>query len=120
MLYVMPGQQLEVHVAEPGDQSGTRPLVMTGGTVGLALMRAEDVPTIAQWNQDLEFTARLGTPGEAHTLEMRQEPSSRQTLHLCKAGLQQIPENVRSLRHDAEAYRRVLFLVDQAEPQCFR
>ena len=46
---------------------------MTGNSVGLALMRAEDVPTIARWNQDLEFTARLGTPGEAHTLEMRQE-----------------------------------------------
>jgi RimJ/RimL family protein N-acetyltransferase len=36
-------------------------------------MRADDVSTIARWNQDLEFTARLGTPGEAHTLEMRQE-----------------------------------------------
>jgi RimJ/RimL family protein N-acetyltransferase len=46
---------------------------MAGTNVGLALMRAEDVPTIAQWNQDLEFTALLATPGEAHTLEMRQE-----------------------------------------------
>jgi RimJ/RimL family protein N-acetyltransferase len=36
-------------------------------------MRADDVPIIARWNQDLEFTARLATPGEAHTLEMRQE-----------------------------------------------
>jgi RimJ/RimL family protein N-acetyltransferase len=36
-------------------------------------MRQEDVPTIARWNQDLEFTALLGPPGEAHTLEMRQE-----------------------------------------------
>ena len=54
-------------------QSGDRVIVMTGNSVGLALMRAEDVPTIARWNQDLEFTARLGTPGEAHTLEMRQE-----------------------------------------------
>jgi RimJ/RimL family protein N-acetyltransferase len=46
---------------------------MTGNSVGLSLMRAEDVPTIARWNQDLDFTARLGTPGEAHTFEMRQE-----------------------------------------------
>ena len=36
-------------------------------------MRKEDVPTIARWNQDLEFTARMGSPGEAHSLEMRQE-----------------------------------------------
>jgi RimJ/RimL family protein N-acetyltransferase len=48
-------------------------MIMTGNSVGLALMRAEDVPTFARWNQDLEFTALLGTPGEAHTLEMRQE-----------------------------------------------
>ena len=48
-------------------------MIMTGHGVGLALMRQEDVPTIARWNQDLEFTALLGTPGEAHTLEMRQE-----------------------------------------------
>jgi RimJ/RimL family protein N-acetyltransferase len=31
------------------------------------------VPIFAHWNQDLEFTARLGTPGEAHTLEQRQQ-----------------------------------------------
>jgi len=36
-------------------------------------MRREDVPVFARWNQDLEFTARLGTPGEAHTLEQRQQ-----------------------------------------------
>ncbi|MBO0763466.1 MAG: GNAT family N-acetyltransferase [Hyphomicrobiaceae bacterium] len=54
-----------------------RPLIMLGNSVGLALMRADDVPTIARWNQDLEFTARLGTPGEAHTLEMRQEAYNR-------------------------------------------
>jgi RimJ/RimL family protein N-acetyltransferase len=54
-------------------QSGDRVLVVAGNTVGLTLMQAEDVPTIARWNQDLEFTALLGTPGEAHTLEMRQE-----------------------------------------------
>ena len=56
-----------------GQKSDDRVMVMTGNNVGLALMRAEDVPTIARWNQDLEFTARMGTPGEAHTLEMRQE-----------------------------------------------
>lgn len=59
---------------EVNDQRGdSRPLVMTGTRVGLALMVAEDVPTIARWNQDLEFTARLGNPGEAHTLEVREE-----------------------------------------------
>jgi RimJ/RimL family protein N-acetyltransferase len=50
-----------------------RPVLLGGHKVGLALMRREDVPTIARWNQDLEFTARLGSPGEAHSLEMRQE-----------------------------------------------
>jgi RimJ/RimL family protein N-acetyltransferase len=64
----------ELHMAGVGDQQGdARAMVMTGDSVGLALMRAEDVPTIARWNQDLEFTARIGTPGEAHTVEMRQE-----------------------------------------------
>jgi RimJ/RimL family protein N-acetyltransferase len=50
-----------------------RPLLMEGRTVGLALMCPEDVPAIARWNQDLEFTASIGTPGEAHSVEMRQE-----------------------------------------------
>jgi RimJ/RimL family protein N-acetyltransferase len=50
-----------------------RPILLGGRKVGLALMRKEDVPTIARWNQDLEFTASIGTPGEAHSLEMRQE-----------------------------------------------
>jgi RimJ/RimL family protein N-acetyltransferase len=50
-----------------------RPILMKGNTVGLALMRREDVPVFTRWNQDLEFTARLGTPGEAHTLEQRQQ-----------------------------------------------
>jgi RimJ/RimL family protein N-acetyltransferase len=50
-----------------------RPVLMSGHTVGLALMRPEDVRVIARWNQDLEFTASIGTPGEAHTVEMRQE-----------------------------------------------
>jgi RimJ/RimL family protein N-acetyltransferase len=54
-----------------------RPIVMMGNSIGLALMCAEDVPSIARWNQDLKFTARIGTPGEAHTLEMRQEFCSR-------------------------------------------
>ena len=63
-------------------QTGDRVIVMTGNSVGLALMRAEDVPTIARWNQDLEFTARLGTPGEAHTLEMRQEAYKQRTANM--------------------------------------
>jgi RimJ/RimL family protein N-acetyltransferase len=50
-----------------------RPILLEGHKVGLALMLKEDVPTLARWNQDLEFTARIGTPGEAHSLEMRQE-----------------------------------------------
>jgi RimJ/RimL family protein N-acetyltransferase len=50
-----------------------RPMLLRGHAVGLALMRPEDVPVIARWNQDLEFTASIGTPGEAHTVEMRQE-----------------------------------------------
>ena len=50
-----------------------RPVLMGGRAVGLALMCPEDVPVIARWNQDLEFTASIGTPGEAHTVEMRQE-----------------------------------------------
>lgn len=56
-----------------GQKSSDRVILMAGNNVGLALMRAEDVPTIARWNQDLEFTALLGTPGEAHTFEMREE-----------------------------------------------
>jgi len=50
-----------------------RPILLEGHKVGLALMLKEDVPAIARWNQDLEFTARIGNPGEAHSLEMRQE-----------------------------------------------
>lgn len=51
-----------------------RPALIGGGhVVGLALARPEDVPVMARWNQDLEFTASIGTPGEAHTVEMRQE-----------------------------------------------
>lgn len=59
---------------DAGDQPGnSRPLLITGSSVGLAVMRSDDVPTIARWNQDLEFTALIGTPGEVHTLEVRQE-----------------------------------------------
>ena len=54
-----------------------RPLLLQGHQVGLALMRSEDIPTFARWNQDLEFTANIGTPGEAHTLEMRREAFDR-------------------------------------------
>jgi RimJ/RimL family protein N-acetyltransferase len=50
-----------------------RPLLIEGRIVALALMVPDDVPAIARWNQDLEFTANIGTPGEAHSVEMRQE-----------------------------------------------
>jgi RimJ/RimL family protein N-acetyltransferase len=50
-----------------------RPVLMGGNAVGLALLRPEDVPVTARWNQDLAFTANIGSPGEAHTIEMRQE-----------------------------------------------
>ncbi|MBV8568185.1 MAG: GNAT family N-acetyltransferase [Methylobacteriaceae bacterium] len=56
--------------AQPTDD---RPILLGGHRVGLALMRKEDIPHIARWNQDLEFTANIGSPGEAHSLEMRQE-----------------------------------------------
>jgi RimJ/RimL family protein N-acetyltransferase len=52
---------------------GCRPVLLGGHNVGLALMLKEDAPVLARWNQDLEFTARMGSPGEAHSLEMRQE-----------------------------------------------
>jgi RimJ/RimL family protein N-acetyltransferase len=52
---------------------GCRPVLLGGHHVGLALMLKEDAPVLARWNQDLEFTARMGSPGEAHSLEMRQE-----------------------------------------------
>jgi RimJ/RimL family protein N-acetyltransferase len=56
-----------------GQESDGRALIMAGESVGLALMLSEDVAQLAHWNQDLEFTARMGTPGDAHTLEMREE-----------------------------------------------
>jgi RimJ/RimL family protein N-acetyltransferase len=58
-------------------QAESRPLLMVGNCVGLSAMIADDVSIIARWNQDLDFTARIGTPGEAHTREMRQEAFNR-------------------------------------------
>jgi RimJ/RimL family protein N-acetyltransferase len=61
----------------PDRPTDDRPILLAGHSVGLALMRQEDVPAIARWHQDLEFTANMGTPGEAHSLEMRQEAYER-------------------------------------------
>jgi RimJ/RimL family protein N-acetyltransferase len=58
--------------AESGSDTG-RPLLLRGDHVGLALMRREDAAAIAEWHQDLEFTANMGSPGEAHSLEAREE-----------------------------------------------
>jgi RimJ/RimL family protein N-acetyltransferase len=58
---------------ENGSTDSPRVMLMSGKSIGLALMQTSDVPVITRWNQDLEFTARIGTPGEAHTLEMREE-----------------------------------------------
>jgi len=66
--------QPKTDIDQPKDD---RPIMLAGPRVGLALMRKEDVPAIARWNQDLEFTARMGNPGEAHSLEMRQEAYDR-------------------------------------------
>jgi RimJ/RimL family protein N-acetyltransferase len=54
-----------------------RVMLMTGDVVGLSVMIEEDIPIIARWNQDLDFTARIGTPGEAHTIEMRKDAYQR-------------------------------------------
>jgi RimJ/RimL family protein N-acetyltransferase len=54
-------------------QPDQRPLLVQGDAVGLAMMRKEDIPAVTRWNQDLEFTALLGTPGEIHSLEMREK-----------------------------------------------
>ncbi len=54
-----------------------RPILIQGKHVGLTMMRKEDIPTIARWHQNLEFTAFMGAPGEVHTLEMRQEAYDR-------------------------------------------
>jgi RimJ/RimL family protein N-acetyltransferase len=60
-------------LADADRPKDSRPTLLAGHKVGLALMLKEDVPALARWNQDLEFTARMGSPGEAHSLEMRQE-----------------------------------------------
>lgn len=52
--------------------SPKRPVLLRGDHLGLAVMITDGVPTLARWNQDLAFTARLGTPGEFHTVEDRQ------------------------------------------------
>jgi RimJ/RimL family protein N-acetyltransferase len=50
----------------------TRPLLVRGKKVSLAMMEKGDVPTLTRWNQDLVFTACLGSPGEAQTVEQRE------------------------------------------------
>ena len=40
-----------------------RAVLLSGRQVGLALMLEEDLPAIARWRQDLEFTALIGAPG---------------------------------------------------------
>jgi RimJ/RimL family protein N-acetyltransferase len=50
-----------------------RPLLLKGDRVGLALMRRDDVAAIAEWHQNLGFTANMGNPGEAQSLEAREE-----------------------------------------------
>lgn len=58
----------------PNDKLETpRAILIPGKKVGLALMQTEDIPAFTRWNQDLEFTARIGTPGDAHTIEMRED-----------------------------------------------
>jgi RimJ/RimL family protein N-acetyltransferase len=60
-------------MAQDNPAAADRPLLLQGEKVGVALMVREDIPAFARWHQDLEFTANIGTPGEAHTLQMRQE-----------------------------------------------
>jgi RimJ/RimL family protein N-acetyltransferase len=61
-------------MAEDVDQNNPRRvMILTGDRVGLSVMQAQDVPSFARWNQDLDFTTRLDAPGEAHTLETRQD-----------------------------------------------
>ena len=55
------------------DTTPDRPLLLQGKKVGLAVMRKANVPAFARWNQDLEFTALIGSPGDVHTIEMREE-----------------------------------------------
>ena len=44
------------------DQSDARVIVMRGNSVGLALMLAEDVPTMTRWNQDLNLPRAWARP----------------------------------------------------------
>lgn len=61
-------------MAEVADQDNTRRAInLAGDRVGLSVMKSQDMPAIALWNQNLDFTARLGVPGETHTLEARQD-----------------------------------------------
>src|SRR5262245_6461298 len=71
------GTRVEAMPQDSSPAAAERPLLLRGEKVGLALMRREDVHVLARWNQDLELTANVGTPGEAHTLEMRQEAFDR-------------------------------------------
>jgi RimJ/RimL family protein N-acetyltransferase len=57
--------------------SATRPLVMRGRVAALAMMEKEDAGELARWHQNLEFTTLMGTPGEIHTREMREEAFAR-------------------------------------------
>ena len=67
-----------MHMADAENhQEVSRVILIAGKHVGLSVMLIQDIPIIARWNQDLEFTARIGTPGEAHTVEMRQDAYQR-------------------------------------------
>lgn len=57
----------------PDSGNTERPILLRGSRVGLALMDQADVASFARWYQDLEFTALLGSPGEAQTIELRQK-----------------------------------------------
>ncbi|MBS2016741.1 MAG: GNAT family N-acetyltransferase [Deltaproteobacteria bacterium] len=56
-----------------------RPILLRGDKVALAMMSQDDVPSIARWHQNLEFTAMMGFPGEVQTSEMREEAYQRST-----------------------------------------
>ena len=59
-------------MTQPSDGT-SRPILIKGQNAGLALMTGDDVPILARWHQDLEFTALMGTPGDVHSIEMRQK-----------------------------------------------
>jgi RimJ/RimL family protein N-acetyltransferase len=50
-----------------------RAILLRGSRLGLAAQIPDDLPAFARWNQNLEFTALMGTPGEFHTLEDRRK-----------------------------------------------